>query len=68
VDDELDASCSGGAELKETAGDVRSDQHGELVELERSDRIAVGVEHVLAVTPSLRAFDRMTDPSSINIS
>ncbi len=68
VDNELDPLRSGRANLQEAAGRVRSDQHGEFVELEHSDRIAVGVKHVVvshSVLAGARYDDRIYLPINV---
>jgi len=46
VDDELDSVTDCDADFKHPAAVIGADQHGESVEVEDSDRVVVGVEHV----------------------
>src|SRR6185312_10657449 len=46
VDDELEPFSNGRADLEESAGGIGSDQHGEFAELEYSDGVSVGMQHV----------------------
>ena len=49
MDDELDPFGRRDTDLEEAAGMVWTDQHGEVVvgEVDRADRVAVGVEDVV---------------------
>jgi hypothetical protein len=53
VDDELDSFGLGNTDLKETGFPISTNVHGEITKVEDSDRIAVGVQHVLIVNPVL---------------
>ncbi len=46
MDDELDSLTDRDADLEHPAAVIGADQHGETIEVEDSDRVAVGVEHV----------------------
>jgi len=50
-DDELDAFRLGNADLEQPAGSIRTYQHRELIDVKHSDRIAVGVKHVVIRDP-----------------
>jgi len=47
VNDELDPLGLGYADLEESGGGVGADEHGEVVVVEHSNGVAVGVEHVV---------------------
>jgi len=47
MNNELDPLGLGHTDLKEPGGSVGTDEHGESVEVEHSDRVAVGVKHVV---------------------
>jgi hypothetical protein len=49
VDDELDTLGGGDADLEHAAGGVGTYQHVQVVEVEHSDRVSVGVEHVVGL-------------------
>jgi hypothetical protein len=51
VDDEVDSFGCGDSDLEQASGFVGSDQHDEVVEIEDSDWVAVGVEHVIVKDP-----------------
>jgi hypothetical protein len=53
VDDELDTLGGGDADLEHAAGGVGTYQHVHVVEVEHSDRVSVGVEHVVVCDPVL---------------
>lgn len=62
VDDEVDSLAGADADLEESACEVGSDQHGEVVEYEHADRVVVGVDDVVvcdAVFASARKNDRI---------
>jgi hypothetical protein len=52
VNDELDAFGLGYAYLEELPGPVRADEHDEVIEIECSDRVPVGVGHVGVADPA----------------
>jgi len=51
VNDELDCVCRGDADLKQAAIDSSADEHAEIVEIEHSDWVAVGVKNVIVCDP-----------------
>jgi len=53
MNDELDSVTDRDADFEHPAGDVGADQHGESIEVEDSDWVAVGVEHVGVGDPVL---------------
>jgi hypothetical protein len=53
VNNELDPLGLGHTDLQQAGGGVGADEHGEVVEVEHSDRVAVGVEHVVVCDPVL---------------
>ncbi len=46
MDDELDAVTNRNSDFEHPAAVIGADQHAESIEVEHSDRVAVGVEHV----------------------
>jgi hypothetical protein len=50
MDDELDAFCCSDADFEHPSC-VSSNQHHEIVQLEHSDRVSEGVEHVIVRDP-----------------
>ena len=63
---ELDAVTDRNSDFEHPAAVIGTDQHGESIEVEDSDGVAVGVEHVGVGDPVLRALARTTGstPSS----
>ena len=53
MNDELDALSGCDADLEDAAGGVGADEHDQVVEVEDSDRVSVGVEHVVIGDPVL---------------
>jgi hypothetical protein len=53
VDDEVDRLCVGDADLKEKGRLGWADEHGQVVEVEDSDRVSVGVKDVVVGDPVL---------------
>ena len=53
MNDEFDPFSGGDADLEHSSRFVSSDQHDEIVELEHSDRISLGVQHVVIGDPVL---------------
>jgi hypothetical protein len=51
VDDELHAFSRRHSDLEQAPRLVGADQHDEIVEIEDSDWVAVGVEHVIVIDP-----------------
>jgi hypothetical protein len=49
VNDEVDSVGGAHADLDEMTGPTRSDEHDEIVELQDSDGVVVGVENVVVV-------------------
>ena len=47
MNDELDTFGVGDDDLEHSPGGVGADEHVEIIEVEHSDRVAVGVEHVV---------------------
>jgi hypothetical protein len=47
VNDELDPLRLGDTDLPQSSSGVGADGHGEVAEVEHSDRVAVSVEHVV---------------------
>jgi hypothetical protein len=60
MNDELDAIGCGNTNLQDECCVVWADQHDEVIELEYSDWVAVGVEHVVVVDPMFTALCRIT--------
>jgi hypothetical protein len=60
VNDELDTLGGCHADFERSAVLVGTDEHDEVVEVEDSDGVAVGVELVVVGDPCLRALARMT--------
>ena len=60
MDDEVDSVGAADADLEELTGPTRPDEHDEVVELQDSDRVAVGVEDVVVVCACLRALATIT--------
>jgi hypothetical protein len=67
VDDELDTLGGGDADLEHAAGGVGTYQHVQVVEVEHSDRVSVGVEHVVSAIPCLRVLAKITGSTTINL-
>jgi hypothetical protein len=66
--DELDPFVGrGNADLDRLAGSVAANEHCEVVELEHSDRMVVGVEDASSLTPCLRALATMTGSTGVNL-
>jgi len=53
MNDELNAFSRGDANFEHAAGGVSADEHVEVVEIEHSDRVSVGVQHVVIGDPVL---------------
>lgn len=53
MDDELDSAADRDSDFEHSAAAIGADQHGETVEVEDSNRVAVGVEHVVVGDPVL---------------
>ena len=53
MNDELDSVTDRNPNFEHPAAVIGTDQHGEAVEVEDSDRVAVGVEHVGVGDPVL---------------
>ncbi len=53
MDDELDPVTDRYSDFEHPAAVIGADQHGESVEVEDSDRVAVGMEHVGVGDPVL---------------
>lgn len=53
MNDELDSVTDRDSDFEHPAAVISADQHGESVEVEDSDRVAVGVEHVGVGDPVL---------------
>lgn len=51
VNDEVDRLRAGDADLHKTRRLVRADEHGEIVEVEHSDRVSLGVQDVVVDDP-----------------
>jgi len=66
VNDELDFFCLGDTDFEHASIDSSADEHDEVVEIEHSDRVAVGVEHVIVCSPCLRVLSEITGSTSIN--
>ena len=49
VDDELDPLSLGHADLQQPATSVSPDQHDEIADLEHTDRVTLGMEHVIVL-------------------
>jgi hypothetical protein len=47
VNNELDPLGFSDADLEESGGGVRANEHGEVAEVEDSDRVALAVQHVV---------------------
>jgi hypothetical protein len=64
MDDEPDSVTDRYSDLEHPAAVVGADQHGESVEVEDPDRVAVGVEHVGVGDPVLSSVARTTGSTS----
>ena len=53
MNDEVDAFGGGNTDLQQDCLAIRTDQHRQVVELEHTGRVAVGVEHVFISDPVL---------------
>jgi hypothetical protein len=60
VDDELDPFGGDHADFETSRGVVGADEHGQIIDFEHTDRVAVGVKDVVVGSPCLRALSRMT--------
>jgi GDP-mannose 4,6 dehydratase len=60
VNDEVDSVGAAHADLEELTGPTRPDEYDEVVELQDSDGVAVGVEDVVVVYACLRALAMIT--------
>ena len=70
VDNEVEALGAGDSDLEEHGRLVWSDEHGEVVEFENADGIAVGVKHGVVcnpVAPSARKDHGVHDPSYLEV-
>lgn len=60
MNDELDTLACRHADLEEAAGLVGADQHHEVVKAKHSNRVAIGVQHVVIADSVLAALATIT--------
>jgi hypothetical protein len=68
VDDELDSLGGGNADFQEACGVIGTDEHGQVVEVEYLDRVALRVEHVLVVDTVFTQHVAVSGPSLVTAS
>ncbi len=67
MNDELDTLTDNDTDLEQRRVDSSADQHGEIIDLEHSDGIAVGMEHVVIGDPVFPCASRITGSIPVNL-